>query len=112
MQLRHISVANESQVPQRADDNHFISSIQWSNNGERLLTSAYDNISRVWSMQGKLEGLFRSQNSLICSCWNKSDTLVASGGDDTNILIWNPNTIQKDPLYTFTQSGQIMDIAW
>ncbi len=29
---------------------HFISSIQWSHSGEKLLTSAYDNIARVWSM--------------------------------------------------------------
>jgi len=25
--------------------------------------------------------------------------LVASGGDETNILIWNPFTISKEPLY-------------
>jgi hypothetical protein len=25
--------------------------------------------------------------------------LVASGGDETNILIWNPNSISKEPLY-------------
>ena len=54
MQLRHISVQNETQFPNRADDSHFISSIQWSNTGDRLLTSAYDNIARVWNMQGKL----------------------------------------------------------
>ena len=112
MQLRHISVINEAEVPKRADDDHYISSIQWSNNGERLLTSAYDNISRVWNQQGKLEGLFKAQSSLIHSCWNKNDTLVASGGDETNVLIWNPNTIQKEPLYEFQQGGQIIDIAW
>jgi WD40 repeat protein len=27
MQLRHISVANEAQIPNRADESHFISSI-------------------------------------------------------------------------------------
>ena len=80
-------------MPDRADENHFISSVQWSHSGQKLLTSAYDNIARVWSMQGKLEGLFRSQSSLIVSCWNKSDTLVASGGDETNVLVWNPNSI-------------------
>jgi WD40 repeat protein len=105
MQLRHISVASEAQIPKRADDSHFISSIQWSHSGDRLLTSAYDNIARVWSMQGKLEGLFHAKNSLIYSCWNKSDTLVASGGDDTNVLIWNPTTIKKEPFKVFEQKG-------
>jgi len=105
LSLRHISVQNEAEVPPRADENHYISSIQWSNNGEKLLTSAYDNISRVWSLQGKLQGLFKAQNSLICSYWNKSDTLVASGGDETNVLIWNPNSIQKEPLHELKQSG-------
>jgi WD40 repeat protein len=60
MQLRHISFADDNKMPERADENHFISSIQWSHSGDKLLTSAYDNIARVWSMQGKLEGLFRS----------------------------------------------------
>jgi WD40 repeat protein len=94
-QLRHISGinANETTMPARSDENHYISSMQWSNNGDRLLTSAYDNIARVWNLDGKLQGLFSAQNSLIFSCWNKSDTLVASGGDETNVLVWNPNTI-------------------
>lgn len=112
MQLRHISFADDDKMPDREDDSHYISSIQWSQNGQRLLTSAYDNIARVWSMQGKLEGLFRSQNSLICSCWNKTDTLIASGGDETGVLVWNPSSIQKEAVYSFKQQGQIMDIAW
>jgi len=64
-----------------------------------LLTSAYDNIARVWDLQGRLEGIFGANSSLICSCWNKSDSLIASGGDETNILIWSPNQISKEPLY-------------
>ena len=63
-------------------------------------------------MQGKLVGLFRAQSTLIFSTWNKSDSLVASGGDETNLLVWNPNSIQKEPMYKFTQPGQIIDISW
>ena len=113
-QLRHISVheSNISQQPERADENHYISSIQWSNHGDKLLTSAYDNIARVWNLDGKLQGIYQAQSSLITSCWNKSDTLVASGGDETNIQVWNPTTLQKDPVYQFNQPGQIIDIAW
>jgi WD40 repeat protein len=93
-QLRHISVVNTNDTqPERGDENHYISSIQWSNNGDKLLTSAYDNIARVWNLEGKLQGLLSAQSSLIMSCWNKSDTLVASGGDETNVLVWNPNSI-------------------
>lgn len=41
------------QIP-RGDENNFISSIQWSNQGDKLVTSAYDNIARVWNLDGKL----------------------------------------------------------
>mgnify|MGYP000411396478 FL=1 len=59
-QLRHISVPEGStnQKMDRADENHYISSIQWSNFGDKLLTSAYDNIARVWNLDGKLQGLY------------------------------------------------------
>lgn len=63
-------------------------------------------------MSGKILGLYRAQSSIICSNWNRSDTLVATGGDETNIIVWKPNTISKDPLYQFDQPGQIIDIAW
>lgn len=113
MQLRHISVTkSDAEIPARESDNHFISSIQWSHSGDKLLTSAYDNIARVWNMEGKLEGLFRSQNRLICSAWNKGDTLVASGGENTNLLIWNPATVVKEPVHKLPQPGEIIDIVW
>jgi len=57
----------------------------------------------VWNLEGKLQGLFTTQNSLIFSCWNKSDTLVASGGDETNVLVWNPNSVGQEPVYEFKQ---------
>lgn len=102
----------DAQIP-RADENNYISSIQWSNQGDKLVTSAYDNIARVWNLEGRLQGLLNAESSLIISSWSKSDTLVASGGDETNVLVWNPNQIQnKEPLYTFNQPGQIIDIAW
>ena len=112
-QMRHICVAKHTDPkPERQDENHYISSLQWSNFGDRLLTSAYDNIARVWNLEGKLQGLFTTENSLIFSCWNKSDTLVASGGDETNVLVWNPNSVGQEPTYEFKQPGQIIDIAW
>jgi len=57
MQLMHTS-KDKSELPIRADENHHISSIQWSHSGNYLLTSAHDNIARVWNLQGKLTGLF------------------------------------------------------
>merc|ERR1740117_869458 len=55
-QLRHVDLPNSSDLPlpSREDESHVISSVQWSYQGDRLLTSANDNIARVWSVQGKL----------------------------------------------------------
>ena len=51
MQLRHVnSLSSDAIIQKRADENNFISSIHWSNDGDRLLTSAYDNIARVFSL--------------------------------------------------------------
>jgi len=113
MQLRHISVTkSDAEIPPRDSEDHFISSIQWSHSGEKLLTSAYDNIARVWNLEGKLMGLFRSQSRLMYSAWNKNDTLIASGGENTNLLIWNPATVVKEPVHKLPQPGEIVDVVW
>ena len=105
MQLRHISVTkSDAEIPPRDNDDHFI---QWSHSGEKLFTSAYDNISRVWNLEGKLMGLFRSQSRMMYS-----DTFIASGGENTNLLIWNPATVVKEPVYRLPQLGEIVDVVW
>lgn len=110
--LRHYSNADDEPRPDRSDESHYITSIQWNHSGDSLLTSAYDNVARVWDSKGSIKGLFKCENNLICSSWSKNDQLVASGGENTNVLVWNPNIINKDPVYTFSQEGTILDIAW
>jgi hypothetical protein len=63
-------------------------------------------------MQGKMNGVFTCKNQLILSCWNKSDSLIASGGEDTHILVWKPNKFDQAPECVFEQPGQIIEIAW
>jgi hypothetical protein len=44
MQLRHVNwIKCDVIIQKRRDENHFISSIHWSNIGDQLITSAYDN---------------------------------------------------------------------
>ena len=37
---------------------------------------------------------------------------MASGGDETNVVVWDPTKVNKEPMYTFVQPGTIMDISW
>ena len=113
-QLRHINALTNgpNQEPNRSDENYFISSIQWSTSGKYILTSAYDNIARVWDIKGDLKGLIKSENALMTASWNKSDTLIGSGGEDTGLFVWDPFKAQHKPLYKLDMPACIIDIAW
>lgn len=48
--------------------------------GDRVVTSASDGFARVWSDKGELKSVFKYNNMLLASKWNKDSQLIASGG--------------------------------
>mmetsp|Transcript_42051 Transcript_42051/g.40319 ORF Transcript_42051/g.40319 Transcript_42051/m.40319 type:complete len:88 (+) Transcript_42051:866-1129(+) len=78
---------------------HFITSIQWNNTGEKVVTSASDGVARVWNDRGDIQCIYRAgqdylmsmgviNNLSLASKWNKEGQLIASGGTDKQILVW------------------------
>ena len=45
-----------------------------------MVTSASDGFARVWNDKGELKNLFKYNNMLMASKWNRDSTLIASGG--------------------------------
>lgn len=45
-----------------------------------MVTSASDGYARVWNDKGELKCIFKSNNLLMASKWNKDSSLIASGG--------------------------------
>jgi len=56
--------------------------------------------------------MFHTSSQILVSSWSKNDTLVASGGEDTGVAIWDPFKQQNKPLYLLKQAGTVLDIAW
>ena len=45
-----------------------------------MVTSASDGYARVWSEKGELKAIFKQNNMLMVSKWNRDSTFIASGG--------------------------------
>lgn len=49
------------------------------------MTSASDGLARVWNDKGELKAIFKSNNMLMASKWNRDSTLIASGGQERKL---------------------------
>jgi hypothetical protein len=45
-----------------------------------VVTSASDGYARVWSDKGELKAIYKYNNMLLASKWNRDSSLIASGG--------------------------------
>ena len=83
--------------------NDKINSISQSNSKMYLLSTGYDKTIRVWDLENgtqlaclKVEveedddyGIF-NYNKMMSCCWNKEDTLFASGDFIGAVVVWSP----------------------
>jgi len=68
-------------------------SLQFSNDGKRVLTASPDKTVKIWDISGKdaknvatLEG---HSNNVYWAKFNEQNTLVASGGSGSELIIWD-----------------------
>lgn len=60
-----------------------------------MVTSASDGFARVWSDKGELKSIFKQNNMLMTSKWNKDSSLIASGGQERKLQVWQPSDLKK-----------------
>ncbi|TFJ85305.1 hypothetical protein NSK_003728 [Nannochloropsis salina CCMP1776] len=90
-----------------------VTCVEWSRDGEHLLTGCYDGIARVWGRDGKLEhSLANHEGAIFALKWNPSASYVASGSYDQSAVVWDTATAQPLKKWARIHEAPILDLAW
>ncbi len=73
-----------------------LTSVAFSPDSRRLLTTSYDQFVRVWdAATGKhLRDLAGHGATLFCAAYSPDGRRIASGGRDNNVRIWDAETFE------------------
>uniref|UniRef100_A0A672SJB8 POC1 centriolar protein homolog B n=1 Tax=Sinocyclocheilus grahami TaxID=75366 RepID=A0A672SJB8_SINGR len=79
-----------------------VRSVQFSNDGQRLVTASDDKSVKVWGVERKkfLYSLNRHTNWVHCARFSPDDRLVASCGDDRTVRFWDTSSRQCINIFT------------
>ena len=80
----------------------------------RVATASNDKIIKIWE-RGICEKTYRSEEKVKCVKFHPDPTiqLVASGGNDKNISIWQLDTDSEIPMKTLKgHTGQVWALEW
>jgi len=81
-----------------------ISTIAVSPNGSRFVTASLDQAVKIHNMAGKTTGTFLAHTGPVyAAAFSTDGNLVASGGEDKRILLWDPNDVRE---YNFAAAIQ------
>ena len=74
----------------------FLTSVAFSPDSRRLLTTATDQIVRVWDAATgtRLHDLVGHGNIVFCAAYSPDGKRIASGGRDDNVRIWDAETFE------------------
>lgn len=103
--LRHASKAT--------DKSKDVTCVEWSRDGERVLTGCYDGVARVWGRDGTLvHSLADHDGAIFALKWNPSATCVASGSYDQSTVVWDMQTGETQQKWKNLHEAPILDLAW
>jgi hypothetical protein len=73
---------------------HMITSVEFSPDGERIVSGGLDQTVRLWSAKTASEiGMpMQHQGKVLCVAFSPDGEIVASGGSDKNVRLWNGRT--------------------
>lgn len=104
-----VLLPHESQEEKTSRQFHVLSS-DWNATGDKLVTSANDNLTRVWNDQGSLVNIITSDNMQLCNKWSKSGSALATGGYDCKASVYDSQNYKT--IQTFKHSNVVVDLDW
>jgi WD40 repeat protein len=83
------------QIPHGHSDQ--ITSVAFSPDSRRILTTSWDGIVRVWDAASgtRLHDLVGHGNHVLCAVYRPDGKRIASGGRDNNVRIWDAETFEQ-----------------
>lgn len=94
-----------------------VTSVGWSADGRRLLTTSEDGTARVWEpLTGRTIAVLQgSEGPLRTAAADPDGRLVAAGGDDRLLRVWDLSGDGRTPRLRYALSGHsrpITDLVW
>lgn len=88
-------------------------SVAWSHNGTRIVSSSFDKSVRVWNAaNGNIIQTYQGHSDRVQTvAWSPDGTRAASGGDDRTVHIWNTSTGGSMLIYG-GHTDHVLGLAW
>jgi WD40 repeat protein len=91
-----------------------IAAIALSPNGRYAVTASWDGKLRRWALEtGRCEQSILGHSAMIRAVgWSDNAQILASGGDDNSIKLWNPQQFEQPPLVLLEHSAPVTALAF
>ena len=89
-----------------------ITSLQWSMDGERIASLARnDATAKLWTAGAEPAGALEGHGGpVLALAWSPSGKLLATGGADEQVLVWQSDPVARERAVEFTQP--VKALAW
>ncbi|AET38964.1 Sif2p Ecym_3481 [Eremothecium cymbalariae DBVPG len=103
--------------PNVSEKQNEVTCLEWSPNGESLLTGVENGELRLWSMEGKLQNILSHHKApVVCIKWNIDQTHVLTCDVENVTIVWNALSGTALQHFNFREPGSTeslgVDITW
>lgn len=86
--------------------------LDWSPDGDNLVSGSYDGVGRVWNKDGELAQTLRGHKGMLFSCqWSSSGSRLASCSVDKTAIVWDPSDGKIVQRFE-NHSAPVLDLDW
>jgi len=110
--LEYVAPPNHSPSSSIVEDDHDVTTLEWSASGDLLATGCMDGIARLWTRDGALKYALAAHSESIFSL--RFDALgkrLLTGSYDKCVSVWDVNTGKLQHKFE-AHSAQVLDVDW